>query len=46
MIVGKDHKSAIGTLVKRSTRYCLLVHLKEKDAESEKSIRQKNQRFA
>ena len=34
MIVGKDHKSAIGTLVERSTRYCLLVHLEEKDAES------------
>jgi IS30 family transposase len=34
LIVGKDHKSAIGTLVERSTRYCLLVHLEEKDAES------------
>ena len=26
-IIGKDHKSAIGTLEKRSTRYCLLLHL-------------------
>jgi IS30 family transposase len=34
LIVGKNHKSAIGTLVDRSTRYCLLVHLEEKDAES------------
>jgi IS30 family transposase len=34
LIVGKDHKSAIGTLVERSTRYCLLVHLEEKDAEN------------
>jgi IS30 family transposase len=34
LIVGKDHKSAIGTLVERTTRYCLLVHLEEKDAES------------
>ena len=34
LIVGKDHKSAIGTLVERSTRYCLLIHLEEKDAES------------
>lgn len=34
LIIGKDHKSAIGTLVERSTRYLLLVHLKEKDAVS------------
>jgi len=34
LIVGKDHKSAIGTLVERSTRYCLLVYLEEKDADS------------
>ncbi len=32
LIVGKDHKSTIGTLVERSTR-CLLVHLEGKDAE-------------
>lgn len=34
LIIGKDHKSAIGTLVERSTRYCLLVHLEGKDAET------------
>jgi transposase, IS30 family len=27
LIVGKDGRSAIGTLVERSTRYCLLLHL-------------------
>jgi IS30 family transposase len=27
LIIGKDHKSAIGTLVERATRYVLLVHL-------------------
>ena len=27
LIIGKDHASAIGTLVERSTRYCLLLHL-------------------
>jgi IS30 family transposase len=27
LIIGKDNKSAIGTLVERSTRYCLLLHL-------------------
>ncbi len=34
LIIGKDHKSALGTLVERSTRYLLLVHLEAKDAES------------
>ena len=34
LVVGKDSKWAIGTLVERSTRYCLLVHLEGKDAES------------
>lgn len=34
LIVGKDHQSALGTLVERSTRYLLLVHLESKDAES------------
>lgn len=27
LIIGKDHKSAIGTLVERATRYVLLMHL-------------------
>ena len=27
MIIGANHGSAIGTLVERSTRYCLLLHL-------------------
>jgi IS30 family transposase len=34
LIVGKDNKSAIGALVECSTRYCLFVHLEEKDTES------------
>jgi len=29
LIVGKQGRSAIGTLVERSTRYCLLLHLPE-----------------
>jgi transposase, IS30 family len=32
LIVGKEHKSALGTLVERTTRLTLLVPLKEKDA--------------
>lgn len=32
MIVGKGHKSAIGTLVERTTRTVILVPLKSKDA--------------
>ncbi|WP_410630044.1 IS30 family transposase [Amycolatopsis sp. cmx-4-83] len=33
LIVGKDSRSVIGTLVERSTRFCLLLHLPEgKDA--------------
>jgi transposase, IS30 family len=34
LIVGKDHKSAIGTLVERTTRYLIIVPLSKKDAES------------
>jgi IS30 family transposase len=30
LIVGKDGRSAIGTLVERSTRYCLLLHLPDR----------------
>jgi IS30 family transposase len=34
LIMGKDHKSAIGTIVERQTRYVLMVHLEAKDATS------------
>lgn len=34
LIMGKDHKSALGTLVERTTRTIVLVPLKAKDAES------------
>jgi len=34
LIIGKDHKSAIGTLVERTTRYLLIVPLKSRDAVS------------
>jgi transposase, IS30 family len=34
LIIGKDHQSAIGTLVERTTRTVILVHLTSKDAES------------
>ena len=36
LIMGKDHKSAIGTIVERQTRYVLLVNLKSKDAKSDR----------
>jgi len=32
MIIGKNQKSQIGTLVERSTRFCLLLHLTGRDA--------------
>ena len=34
LIVGKDHASAVGTIVERTTRTTLLVPLKAKDAET------------
>lgn len=34
LIIGKAHKSAIGTLVERTTRTTILVPLKEKDAQA------------
>jgi len=34
LIMGKDHRSAIGTVVERTTRTVILVHLENKDAES------------
>ena len=34
LIIGKDHKSAMGTIAERKTRTVILVHLKAKDATS------------
>ena len=34
LIIGKDHKSAIGTIVERTTRFLLIVPLKNKDAKT------------
>lgn len=31
LVVGKDHKTAIGTLVERTLRYTLIAHLEKKD---------------
>jgi transposase, IS30 family len=42
LLMGKDHRSAVGTLVERSTRFVLLLHLGEgKDALSVKNAMQK-----
>ena len=37
LIIGKDHASAIGTLVERTTRYTLIVNLRD-GKESEKTV--------
>lgn len=34
LVVGKNQKSASGTLIEHGTRYCLLGYFEEKDAES------------
>jgi IS30 family transposase len=41
LIIGKDHGSAIGTLVERTTRAVILVHLKDKKAETVRKAFQK-----
>jgi transposase, IS30 family len=32
LVIGKNHESAIGTLVERTTRFLIIVYLKKKDA--------------
>ena len=34
LVIGKNHESAIGTLVERTTRFLIIVYLKKKDATS------------
>lgn len=34
LIIGKDHKSAVGTIVERTTRFLIMVPLKGRDAET------------
>ena len=38
LIVGMDHKSAIGSIVERTTRKVILVLLKKRDAETVKRL--------
>ncbi|MFV0177739.1 IS30 family transposase [Empedobacter falsenii] len=42
LIIGKDHKSAIVTLVERSIRAVNLVHLKDKSAETVRKAFERN----
>jgi IS30 family transposase len=34
LIIGKDHKSALGTIVERTTRFLIMVPLKSRDAQT------------
>ena len=42
LIVGKDHKSAIGTIVERTTRTVILIPMKKRDAESSEKLLQRS----
>ena len=42
LIIGKDHKSAVGTLVERSSRYLVLAHLKQRTAQNTRLAFTKN----
>ena len=44
LILGKDRESAIGTLVERSTRSLILVHLKARDSKTVRIAFEKNSR--